>query len=176
MCTLTLVQQGEVGGIIPLWIMNFRIKSTLSFVDDIRSRSQRNGNVVDAEVRDAFPSPPQRAQLDDEQNAIVESCLSLETEDGDIKWIPLTPPSPFVDTWIKHAKPKKGERSVAVGKAIAIIDCSAPLATAWYFMFCSRARFRTHIEEDNPARLQNCELSLHERVFRYDQEAPVSAA
>ena len=61
---ITLIQQGFVGGSIPLWILNLRIQSTLEFVAEIQGREQRNGREVDAEARAEFPVPPRLEQLD----------------------------------------------------------------------------------------------------------------
>ena len=35
----------------------------------------------------------------------------------------LASPSPFVTMWMKQAPAKRGERSIALGKATAVIDC-----------------------------------------------------
>ena len=53
---------------------------------------------------------------------MVEDCRSLESEDGS-EWETLASPSPFVTMWMKHSTAKENERSIAIGKATAVIDC-----------------------------------------------------
>jgi len=54
--------------------------------------------------------------------SVVEGSRSLESEDGR-DWEALASPSPFVTMWVKHASAKENERSIAIGKAVAVIDC-----------------------------------------------------
>ena len=112
----------------------------------------RNGKIVDKEMRDAIPNAPALASLSDEQMALIESCRSLESEEGS-KWEFLTSPSPFVDMWIKYTPPRKNERSVGLGKATATIDCSVREAFAYSTAFMSRERARINAEAGHPARL-----------------------
>ena len=90
----------------------------------LQDKFARNGKIVDKEMRDAFPTPSALADLSEEQIAVFESCRYLESEDGS-EWKTLTPPSPLVQMWMKHAPAKKNERSVAIGKATAVVDCPA---------------------------------------------------
>ena len=46
----------------------------------------------------------------------------MESEDGR-EWETLASPYPFVTMWVKHAPAKENERSIAIGKATAVIDC-----------------------------------------------------
>jgi len=162
-CRATLIQQGEVGGIIPLWVLNSRVKSALSFADEIRARSLRNGQVVDAEVRDSFILPPHIDQLDEEQTRIVDCCRAM-VEVEEEEWATLPSPSPFIAMRIKYKKPKKGERSIATGEATAIIDCSAHVALAWWHLYCSRERVRLSLEVGNKARLVVSETTPHDNI------------
>ena len=163
MCRATLIQQGEAGGIIPLWVLNLTVKRALSFADEIRTRSLRKGRVVDAEVRDSFSLPPRIEQLDEKQTQVVDSCRAM-VEAGEEEWAPLPSPSPFVAMWIKYKKPKKGERSIATGKAVTILDCSARVALAWWYLYCSRERVRLALEGGYKARIVVSETTLHDSV------------
>ena len=107
-----------MGGSLPQALLNTRIKSTLSLVQEIQDKFERKGKVVDAEMRSAFPSPPPLAELNDEQKLVVESCRYLESEEGG-EWEPIPSSSPFVDMWCKHTPARRGERSIALGKATA---------------------------------------------------------
>ena len=107
----------------------------------------RNGKIVDDEVRSSFSPPPTLADLSEEQRLIISSCKNLAVQGitkklkvmhlksiraafrvaspEDNEWEPLTSPFPFVNMWMTRAPPRAGERSVAIGKATAVIDCSA---------------------------------------------------
>ena len=78
-------------------------------------------------------------------------------------WETISSPSPFVAMSIKHA-PKNTPRSIAVGKATAIIDCPALCALAWWFDFASRERMTISNEEKNPARLVKFSSTKHDNV------------
>jgi len=116
-CQVTYVVQANIGGSIPKAVMASRTKGTLGTVQMMQAKFERNGKVVDAEMRTAFPLPPPLAELNDEQKLVVESCRCLESDGGE--WEPLPSSSPFVDMWSKHTPAKTGERSIALGKATA---------------------------------------------------------
>ena len=161
-CEVTYCIQVELGGSIPKQLLAMRTKGTLSAVQQIQDKYERKGKLVDAELRAAFPSPPRLEQLDAEQKQVVESCRRVVTAEG--AWAPLAYKSPFVTMLITYAPPKKGERSVATGKAETLADCSAATALAWFFAYNSRERVRTSIEERNPARLTTTETTPHDIV------------
>ena len=117
-CQVTYLVQGQVGGSLPRALLNTRIKSTLATVHNMQDKFERKGKVVDAEMRSAFPLPPPLSELNDEQKLVVESCRYLESEEGG-EWEPLPSSSPFVDMWYKHTPARRGERSIALGKATA---------------------------------------------------------
>jgi len=121
-CQVTYMAQAELGGSIPTAILNARIKTTLGVVQTMQVKFARNGKLVDKEMRDVFASPPPLAELSEEQMSVVEDCRSLESEDGRV-WETLASPSPSVTMWMKHAPAKESERSIAIGKATAVIDC-----------------------------------------------------
>ena len=84
----------------------------------MQDKFERKGAVVDAETRSTFPLPPPLAELNDEQKLVFEGCRYLESEEGG-EWEPLPSSSPFVDMWSKHTPARRGERSIALGKATA---------------------------------------------------------
>jgi len=143
----------------------------------MQDKFERKGKVVDAEMRSAFPLPPPLAELNDEQKLVVESCRYLESEEGG-EWEPLPSSSPFVDMWCKHTLAKKGERSIALGKAtagessaksadlflppppplcshmyVAVLDGSARDALASFFAAGAREDLRISSKQRDPARL-----------------------
>ena len=121
-CQVTYMAQAELGGSIPSAIINAGLKNSLGIVQKMQVKFARNGKLVDKEMRDVFASPPPLAELSEEQRSVVEDCRSLESEDVS-EWKPLASPSPFVTMWMKHAPAKENERSIAIGKATAVIDC-----------------------------------------------------
>jgi len=121
-CQVTYLVQAELGGSIPSAIINAGIKDNLGLVQTMQVRFARNGKLVDKEMRDVFASPPPLAELSEEQMSVVEECRSLESEEGS-EWETLTSPSPFVTMWMTHKPVTMGERSIAIGKATAVIDC-----------------------------------------------------
>ena len=122
-CQVTYLIQAELRGSIPFALLNARLKNNLGFVQTLQSKFARKGKVVDKEMREAFPNPPALITLSDEQKPVFESCRYLESEEGG-GWKTLASPSPLVKIWMKHAPAKENKRSIAIGKATAIIDCS----------------------------------------------------
>ena len=173
-CRVILIQQGEVGGIIPRWVLNARVKSSLLVLDNIRVRSQRNGHLVDAEVRAAFPFPPRLDKLDEEQMLVVARCVALEQrEDGEFfDWTPLVSTSPFVKMSLQLPAKNKGELQLAVGSASTTLDCSSLNALAWWFDYASRLRAKISDEEDNPARLVWTTNGPHDNVVASIKRVP----
>jgi len=170
-CELSYVVQVALGGSIPKELLALRKKQTLSVVLKIQDKYERNGKLVDAEMRAAFPSPPCIAQLDSSQRLIVERCRVLEGEEGG-EWEPLLSPNPFVTMHIKHAPPAKGERQIAVGKATATIDCSAHEAMSWWYAFMSRKNWNTSLEGGDPALLVAKQATRHDIVVATIKKLP----
>jgi len=170
-CQITYVAQVRVGGSIPKRLLNLRMKESLKLVHTIQDQFLRKGKEVDAEMRGAFKDPPTFARLSEEQAAIVESCRSLGSDEGG-EWQPLTSPSPFVDMSIKHVLAEKGKRSIALGMATAIIDCSALQAAAHMSAFMSRESVRINSENGHPARLILKENTMHDCVVATVKRLP----
>jgi len=169
-CQVTYLLQVKLGGSIPKAIMASRTKQVLGAVQEMQAKFERKGKVVDAEMRTAFPLPPPLAELNDEQKLVVENCLAMETEEA---WEPLESPHPLVRMWMKHAPPKRGERTIALGKATAVIDCSAHEATAYTFTYVSRERDRASCEEQHPARMLATTNTIHDNVIATIKKMPL---
>jgi len=121
-CEVRYMAQAELGGSIPSALINAGLKNNLGVVQTMQVKFARNGKVVDKEMRGVFASPPPLVELSQEQMSVVEDCRSLESEDGR-EWETLASPFPFVTMWMKHPPAKENERSIAIGKATAVIDC-----------------------------------------------------
>jgi hypothetical protein len=89
--------------------MNFGVKKALSVAEELRDKYERNGKVVDAELRGALPPPPSMDILNDEQTRVVQSCLALERGSASVEWTPLKSTSPFVSMSMKYTKPVRSE-------------------------------------------------------------------
>jgi len=63
----------------------------------------------------------------------------------------VSPATPTIKTSLKFPEAKSGS---AFGKAIAIVDCSAQVASAWYFEYCSYQRKRHALEDGDLSRLE----------------------
>jgi hypothetical protein len=106
---MTLVFQVTEGGSVPVRAMNFGVKKALSAAEELRDKYERNGKVVDAELRGALPPPPLLQHLNDEQTRVTQSCMALETGSASVEWTKLTSASPFVELAMKCTKPVENE-------------------------------------------------------------------
>ena len=148
-CQATYLVRAELGGSIPSALLNTQAQNRLGTVQTTQVKFARNSKVVDKEMRGVFASPPPLAELSVEQMSVIEDCRSLESEDGR-EWVALVSPSPFVTMWMRHAPAKENERSIAIGKATAVIDCpvleavgessDASRAAQIYATFCPLVR------------------------------------
>jgi len=149
-CQVTYMAQAELGGSIPSALLNAGIKGTLGAVQTMQVKFARNGKLVDKEMRDVFASPPPLVELSEEQMSVVEDCRSLESEDGR-EWETLASPSPFVTMWMKLAPAKENERSIAIGKATAVIDCPVREALGESSEACARRAARLALRTSDGA-------------------------
>jgi len=166
-CALTHALS-DLGGSIPRAILNTRIKGTLSTILEWQDHFERNLKVVDRELRDAAPPPPPLSSLDPDQSRLITDCLLLQQHDTVAKWRPLAFHSPAVEMRINYGRNKKerkkGERSVATGRAVARIDVPAQQALSWFIAYNSRERVRISLENGNPARFTASENTAHDIV------------
>jgi hypothetical protein len=164
-CETTLVQTASFGGIIPNFVMASRIRGALSVAKRLEGKFARRGDLVDAELRAAFLPGPTFDDLAADQKEMVGRCRDLEVGHAqDEDWSSLTSSSAFVEMWMKHTPARRGERSIAIGRAKVIIDSSPRDVAAWYFHYCSRERSRISVEKGDPARIIVRENSNHDVV------------
>jgi hypothetical protein len=114
-------------------------------------------------------------RLEEDQKKVfgeLEELFGGEEEGG---WKPLESPYEGVKMEIKNRQQKKGERSVALGKAWGVADCSAEEAAAYYFEYCSRDRNAISRDEGNPARLEIIEGEgrISEKAFATVKTMPL---
>jgi hypothetical protein len=152
-CEVTMVQQRSAGGTVPVMALNLRLKSSLDVTKRIQDKFQRNKRLVDEEVREALPTPTPLGELSADQREVYLRSLSRETAYDNEKSIPLRSTSAFVEMLMAYTPPKRGERTVVLGSAEAIVDCPPKSAAQWIITFCSRERMIVDREEGNLARL-----------------------
>jgi hypothetical protein len=138
----------------------------------IQKKLARNGVVVDSEIRDVFPTPPTVKELlasgEPEVAEIIRNCEDLDfLHAGDEDWsrIPFDKHSnPLVEKWMKHTPPKRGERSIGVGKTKTTVDSSARNVCGWLQDYCSRERTMMSVESGEKARFIVERSSPHDIV------------
>ena len=121
-----------------------------------QEKFRRNGKTVDREGVAALAGAMigrRGVPLIEDQVGVFERC-TMFLGDGEQGWKALKSPCPDVEMKLKYFPPKKGERTIATGKATALIDTSAEEAAAWVFEFCSNNRMRINREEGHPTRLE----------------------
>jgi hypothetical protein len=169
-CRVSLAAQGQFGGSIPLFVANKLVKKNLSILKRLYETFERNGVLVDAELRECFLRPPSMDELAVDQREAVVRCQSLETASMNMKFVTLHSPSPFVSMSICFAP---GQR-VAQGLVESVLDCSPKDATAWLFDFASRERWRNSRDNGDLARLVVDETSPHDNTIATVQTMPFS--
>ncbi|GMH54393.1 hypothetical protein TL16_g01661 [Triparma laevis f. inornata] len=102
----------------------------------------------------------------EDQRAVFASCEELLGGGGEEGWKAPEWTSPEVEMSMKYFPPKKGERSIATGKAVGVVDCSAEEVAAWAMDNCSNERLRISKEIGNLAALELREKArVNERSF-----------
>ncbi|GMI07839.1 hypothetical protein TrLO_g11582 [Triparma laevis f. longispina] len=93
--------------------------------------------------------------LMEDQLPIFKRCMAL-LDGGDEGWKVLkSPPHYCPDTkmWFKYFPHLPGERNIATGKAVGVVDCSAEEFAANMMDYCNNNDMRVSKEDGNPARL-----------------------
>jgi hypothetical protein len=138
-------------------------KYTRRVVEDViilQKKLARNGAVVDGELRAVFPTPPTVKELlaggEPDVTEILRNCEDLDSlHAGDKDWSHLPfykLADPLVEKWMKYTPPKRGERTIGVGKAKTVVDSSAMNICGWVADYCSRERIRIGEEEGEKSR------------------------
>ena len=106
-------------------------------------------------------------ELTDSQKKIFRDLEELFGGEEDRGWKHLKSPNEGVKMEMKTQQQEKGERSISLGRAKCIADCTAEVAAAWYFEYCSRERQNTGQASGDLARIQirQAEGKANEKVF-----------
>jgi len=119
-CEATFVNRLEDTGKAPKKILNTHIGRSLNALYGLKNYFERNGLVVDKEVRDAFVNNISKAVVSSQVSEIVKKLNSVNFVDE--MWKPLPKNS---NAFVKLSKLHTEGESNAWGKAETIIDANA---------------------------------------------------
>ncbi|GMI09905.1 hypothetical protein TrLO_g15291 [Triparma laevis f. longispina] len=157
-CEWTWAQQADLRfSNMPKSLMDFLAKQNLAWADEVQEKYRRNGKEVDKEKRLVAANTVRELKntsLIEDQQQMFARCMELiDQSNGDEEWRPMESPFQEITMEIKYFKPKRGERQIATGKGVGVVDTSAEEVAAWLMDYCSNERMRVSKEEGNPARL-----------------------
>ncbi|GMH81209.1 hypothetical protein TL16_g08858 [Triparma laevis f. inornata] len=162
-CKLTLLTRDDLGTTVHMSSEARRRRE----MSDFEFRFRRNGKEVDKELRGwlietmmpNYPKAKLGGGLTEAQQSSFENCREMaETH----KWYAIR--SPYLRVQMSVDDQSKEGATLGTGRAIAVLDCGAEEAAAWYFDYCSVERNREGREWGQPARLCYFD-SPHERHF-----------
>jgi hypothetical protein len=178
-CRMTRIQTVDAKGYIklPTALEDIYTKSTMKEANRLQEKFRRNGKEVDSEVRGALVERMREGvELEEDQKKVFGELEELFGGEREGEWRPLESPCEGVKMEIKYKQQEKGdERSVALGKAQGVADCSAEEAAAYYFEYCSRDRNAISRDAGNPARLEikEGEEMINEKAFATVKTMPL---
>jgi len=131
-CEATIVQRTEDMGNIPIKIFNRNIGRFLKTLTGMYRHFQRNGVVVDKEIRDMFIRNIPRAIVTEQVSDIVDEQLS-KVDANDDKWEPLVKDS---SSFVKLSTIHREGQHNSWGRAETVIDTSAEALLAYFWDYC----------------------------------------
>lgn len=161
-CEWTWVHQVNLKISMPVKVMDIGAKQELGKANVLQEKFRRNRKEVDREGIGALAEVMKKRRglpPVEDQVRLFERCMTLSGEEDGEGWKALESPCPDVEMWLQYFPPERGERNVATGKAVGVVDSSAEEVAAWAFTFCSNESMRVHHEEGHPARLELRELA-----------------
>ena len=138
-CNVLRIQTVNLNSNLPRAITTMFAKSQMKWANVMQEKYRRNGKVVDKEVRDALVERMiEGVDLEVDQEKIFEEVHNiLGGEEG---WEDLESPDTRIKMKVKLTQQVKGERSITLGKAEAVADCTAEEACSWFFEVSRRKR------------------------------------
>ena len=140
-CSVLRVQHADLNSSLPVPILKSFVKKQTQWATVVQEKFKRNGKEVDVEIRGVLVQRMREGvELEEDQKKVFEELEKLfggEEEEG---WGPLKSPYEGVKMEIKYKQQEKGQRSIVLGKASGVADCTAEEAAAWFFEYCSRER------------------------------------
>ena len=156
---------------LPRPVLELLAKEELKYANRIQEKFRRNAREVDAEIREQLVERMQSGKVEPsaDQKRYIGGLEELFGEEEDSKgWKPLGSSREDNKMELKHQQQKKGERSIPLGRAKVVADCSAEEAAAWLFEYCSRQRTAASRKEGDPARLEiRGERRNNEKCFAF---------
>ena len=175
---VTMIRHDDIQGTVPAAIKEIYLTNAIkSTMHVLQKKHERNESMVDSEVRQALAETMRKSvqdvKLTAEQEEIFKNLDGLKEEGKG--WNALLSSTPDISMWIKYNQQKKGERSIATGKAEGIVDCTAEEVAALFFDLCSIERMRIRFEEGDLAQLQvtgRHERLVNEKIFGTVRKVP----
>ena len=130
-CEVTFVNRIKDTGKIPTKIFNTQVGRSLNAIYGLKSYFERNGLVVDKEVRDVFVANIPKAVVSSQVSEIVEELSSVNFNED--SWEPLPKDS---NAFAKLNRIHIEGESNAWGKGETIIDASAEEVLAYFWDYC----------------------------------------
>ena len=165
-CSTLRIQSIDLKMSLPKRLLEKMAKVEIfSTASRLEAQFRRNAKKVDAEVRAVtVEKMVAGVELEKDQKEMFrdleEFIGGASAEKG---WKPIDSPFGRVKMEMKYQQQKRGERSVALGRAEGVVDCTAEEATAWLFNFCGRERKAVDRDEGNPARFEMIKAMGDER-------------
>ena len=152
-------------------LLNLGLAASVDAVTSIKSYFERNGSIVDRELREVFlANVPLTLMVGEEQQNFVSEQMNRIRLDDD-RWELLAHHS---NAFVNVYKMTPQGDTMPWGKATATIDASAEQVLAWLWDYCSNDRTRAALlsgEEKEPRELIK-ELAPNHRVYGIVKEFP----
>mgnify|MGYP003974629707 CR=1 FL=1 len=143
-CEMTILLQVDLKiTVLPARVLDIVAKQELSLTYKLQEKFRRNGKEVDRERVTALAgvmSGRKGLPLIEDQVGFFERCMTLSGKEDGEGWKVLESHCPDVKMWMQYFPPRKGERNIATGKAVGVVEGSAEEVAAWAFTYCSNER------------------------------------
>ena len=135
---------------LPKKLINLSFNRTLDTASDLKKFYERNGTLVDEELRKSFVNNIQRAIVTQEVQQIVEETSRQTVFADDEKWEKIESSSAFIKLSKIQPKGEKNKKN-KWGKAELVVDACAEEVLGWLWDYCSNERTNSVEEfEKNP--------------------------
>ncbi|GMI06344.1 hypothetical protein TrVE_jg7700 [Triparma verrucosa] len=148
-CKITFVQQVDVAGVIPKWIVNKKIPEQLQAVQDAIDEVRQDDR-IDAAVREELSDFIKEHWMEEvyseEEEALLQRVRQkFEGSLEESKWTQLKSPDIFLTMESTY---EEGGSTVGVGRAVTIIDAPVEVCAAWEVARTARETMKAHLVYD----------------------------
>jgi len=151
-CEWTMVQEVDARGSLPKFILEMRTKELLGVVNECHLRWIREGTVVDREMREGYKERIKRGLGVNgskiRHTGLVKQLTQYMGSQERLKWISIRGSGAGTDMQVMFPT-----AMTAVGRATAVVDCSAVTMLAWGRHWCSCENNRVAFEGVCKARM-----------------------